>query len=305
MKHVFRLIIIMSLFLMITGCKSEDPVPTTSSQAFLIKPGDLIVVNSTSDSLLLLDSYGNFKTILYDVDNIGESLYAIAFKSDTKEIMFTVNGATRVGAVSVVDGTYRNLISDTNLTATVRGLTQLAGGDILVVETSNVERFSTNGVRKTLVNAVVWPNTLGAMTTIEQISATADGGFVACASGTDNIKRFTEDAVQVGVTVATGGADAFGCVEMANGNIAMAYNIAATDSIRTANSLLGGVTSIYADQAYLGSPRTLTIALNGNILAVDSVYNQIVEITPTGTFVRILGGGILGTPNAVFSVPNY
>jgi hypothetical protein len=296
----------MSLFLMITGCKSEDPVPTTSSQAFLIKPGDLIVVNSTSDSLLLLDSNGNFKTVLYDVDNIGESLYGIAFKSDTKEIIFTVNGATRVGAVSVVDGTYRNLISDTNLTATIRGVTQLVGGDILVAENNNVERFSTTGVRKVLVNAVVWPNTLGAMTNIEQLHATADGGFIACASTSDNLKRFTENVVQVGVTVAPGvGTDIFGCVEMANGSIAMSYNIGATDSIRTASSLLAGVTSIYADQAYLGSPRTLTIALNGNILTVDSIYNQIVEITPTGTFVRTLGGGILGTPNAVFSVPNY
>jgi hypothetical protein len=305
MKHVLSLIIIMTLFLMITGCKSEDPVPTTSSQAFLIKPGDLVVINSTSDSLLLLDSNGNFKTILYDVDNIGESLYGIAFKSDTKEIIFTVNGATRVGAVSVVDGTYRNFISDANLTATARGLTQLSGGDILVVEASNIERFSTNGVRKTLVNAVVWPNTLGAMNAIEQISATADGGFVACASGSDNIKRFTENAVQVGATVSTGGADAFGCVEMANGNIAITYNIGTTDSIRTADSLLGTVTSIFADQAYLGAPRTLTIALNGNILAVDSGFNQIVEITPTGTYVRTLGGGILGTPTAIFSVPNY
>lgn len=305
MKHVLSLIIIMTLFLIITGCKSEDPVPTTSSQAFLIKPGDLIVVNSTSDSLLLLDSNGNFKTVLYDVDNIGESLYAIAFKSDTKEIMFTVNGATRVGAVSVVDGSYRSLISDANLTATVRGLTQLSGGDILVAENNNVERFSTTGVRKVLVNAVVWPNTLGAMTNIEQLHATANGELIACASTSDNIRRFTANAVQVGAIIATGGADPFGCVEMANGNIAMSYNIGTTDSIRTASSLLAGVTSIYADQAYLGSPRTLTIALNGNILTVDSVYNQIVEITPTGTFVRTLGGGILGTPNAVFSVPNY
>lgn len=290
------------------GCKNKVAIPTKSNQNYLVKPGDIIVVNGTSRSLLLFDSNGEYKAVLYDLDNIAESIYDVAFKKDTNEIIFTINGSARVGAVSVVNGTYRTLISDANLTGALKGLTQLSNGDILVAEISNIERFTTNGIRRTLVSGVVWPNTLGGTsTTIEQLSATVDGGFIVCSSGSDNVKRYTENAVIVGGAVVSGIAgttDAFGCIELADGNIAMAFS-GTTDTIRTVSAGMTGIVSIYTDLAVLASPRGLTQTLNGNILVVDSVYNQIVEITRTGTFVRTLGGSILGTPNAVFSVPNY
>lgn len=153
MKILNTLVIILSTAFLF-GCKQEDVVPTTSSQTNLIKPGDIIVVNGVSRSLILLDSNGGYKTVIYDLDNIAESIYGIAFKKDTKEIIFTVNGSTRVGAVSVVDGTYRTLISDSNLAGAIKGLTQLNNGDILVAEVNNVERFTTNGVRRTSVSGV-------------------------------------------------------------------------------------------------------------------------------------------------------
>lgn len=261
----------------------------------------------TSDSLLHFDSNGVYKGVLYDVDNIGESLYGIAWKADTKEIIFTVNGAPRVGAVSVVDGTYRNLISDANLTGTLRGLTQLPGGDILVIETANVERFTSAGVRRTSVSGVTWPNTLGGTAAPEQIHTAANGDIIIC--GSANVNRFTQNAVRVGAAVVSaiaGTTAGNGCIEMSNGSIAVAFN-GTTDTIRTVGSGMtqASIATIYSDLAVLGSPRWLTQTLNGNLLTVDSVFNQIVEITSTGTYVRTLGGGVLGTPNAVFSVPNY
>lgn len=290
------------------GCKKQEAIPTKSNQSYLVKPGDIIVVNGTSHSLILLDSNGGYKTVLYDLDNIAETIYDVAFKKDTNEIIFTVNGSPRVGAVSVVDGTYRTLIADANLTGALKGLTQLSNGDILVSEISNIERFTTNGVRRTLVAGVTWPNTLaGTSTTAEQLFATADGGFIVCSSGSDNVKRYTQNAVIVGPTVVSGIAgttDAFGCIELADGKIAMAFS-GTTDTIRTVSAAMTGIATIYSDLAVLASPRTLTQTLNGNILTVDSVYNQIVEITTTGTFVRTLGGSLIGSPNAVFSVPNY
>lgn len=298
-------IFVMTLFF---GCKKEDAIPTKSNQTYLVRPGDIVVVNGTSRSLILLDANGGYKTVLFDLDNIAESIYNVAFKKDTKEIIFTVNGSARVGAVSVVDGSYRTLISDANLTGALKGLTQLVNGDILVAEVNNVERFTTNGVRRTSVSGVTWPNTLGGTsTTAEQLSATEDGGFVVCSSGSDNVKRYTENAVIVGAAVVSGIAattDAFGCIELADGKIAMAFS-GTTDTIRTVSAAMTGIATLYSDIAVLASPRTLTQSLNGNILVVDSVYNQIVEITTTGIFVRTLGGSILGAPNAVFSVPNY
>ncbi len=121
------------------------------------------------------------------------------------------------------------------------------------------------------------------------------------------MKRYTANAVIVGAAVVSGIAattDAFGCIELTDGKIAMAFS-GTTDTIRTVSAAMTGIATVYSDLAVLASPRTLTQALNGNILVVDSVYNQIVEITTSGIFVRTLGGSIIGTPNAVFSVPNY
>lgn len=307
MKNLSIVMIILTMTFL-GGCKQEAPIPTYSNQSNLVKPGDIVVVNGTSRSLLLLDSNGGYKTVLYDLDNIAESIYGVSFKSDTKEIIFTVNGSARVGAVSVVDGTYRTLITDGNLTGLLKGLTQLSNGDILVAEVNNVERFTTNGVRRRNVSGVTWPNTLGGTsTTIEQLFATADGGFVVCSSGSDNVKRYTAAAVIVGGAVVSGIAgttDAIGCIELADGKIAMAFN-GTTDTIRTVSGAMTGITTLYSDLGVLAAPRTLSQTLNGNILVVDSVFNHIVEITTAGVFVRTLGGTILGTPNAVFSVPNY
>lgn len=307
MKRLFNLLFLTILIGFLFGCKQDAPVPTTSSSSYLIKPGDILVVNTTSDSLLHFDSDGNYKGVLYDLDNVGESMYGIAWKSDTKEIIFTVNGAPRVGAISVVDGTYRNLITDTNLTGTLRGLTQLPGGDILVIETANVERFTTAGVRRTSVSGITWPNTFSGTAAPEQIHTTTNGEIILC--GSANVNRFTQNAVRVGAAVVSaiaGTTAANGCIEMSNGSIAVAFS-GTTDTIRTvgAGMTQASIATIYSDLAVLASPRWLTQTLNGNLLTVDSVFNQIVEITTSGTFVRTLGGSLLGTPNAVFSVPNY
>lgn len=303
MKVILNFIILMTVGVSLFSCKGKEAIPTISSQINLIKPGDIIVVNMASDSLILLDSEGNYKTVLLDLDNIGESFYGVNFKSDTKEIIFTINGAARVGAISVVNGAYRTLISDTNLTGTLRGLAQLQSGDIIVAEMANIERFTSTGVRRTSVSGVTWPNTLGATANPEQLHIAANGDIIVC--GSANVKRFTTLAVQVGSTLVNAGTpQAYGCIELTDGTIAMSFN-GTTDAIRVGPSTLASSAQVYSDLAVLGSPRNLTQTLNGNLLTVDSVFNQIVEVTKAGTYVRTLGGSLLGTPNAVFSVPNY
>lgn len=305
MKKLDIIVIFLSVSIFF-GCKQEEPISTKSSQTNLIKPGDIVVVNGASRSLILLDSNGGYKTILYDLDNIGESIYSVEFKSDTKEIIFTVNGSPRVGAVSVVDGSYRTLISNIFLTGVLKGLAQLKNGDILVAESATIERFDTNGVRKLSASGSVWPISLG-VSSVEQINATSDGGFIICSSVSDNVKKYTSNTVAVGGAVVSGIAattDALGCIELADGSVAMAFN-GTTDTVRTTTSAMTGITTVYSDLGFLASPRTLTQTLNGNLLVIDSVFNHIVEITTTGTFVRTLGGSILGAPNAAFSVPNY
>lgn len=302
------LLFIALTILMTVGCKPGDPViETRSSQAFLIKPGDIIVTSTASDSLIHLDSDGNFKSVLYTLPLSTDSIHSVAFKSDTKEIIFTINGTARVGALSVVDGTYRDFITNVNLTGALRGLAQLPGGDILIAEANNVERFSTEGIRRTLVSGIVWPNTLGATAAPEQIHIAANGDIIVC--GSANVNRFTQNAVRVGAAVVSAIAattTATGCIEMTNGLIASAFS-GTTDTFRTvaATVLQATIATIYSDLAFLSTPRWLTQNLRGNLLSADSTFNWIVEFTPSGTFVRTLGASVVVAPNAVFSVPNY
>jgi len=299
--------LVFCLALLLSSCKPEEPIATSTSQANLIKPGDIIVSSLTSDSLIQLDANGNFKSVLYTLPLATDSIYAMAFKRDTKEIIFTINGTARVGAISVIDGTFRTFIVDANLTGQLRGLVQLPGGDILIAEANNVERFSTDGIRRTLVSGVTWPNTLSATAAPEQIEVASNGDIIVC--GSANVNRFTQNAVRVGAAVVSaiaGTTTATGCMEMSNGTTAVAFS-GTTDTVRSvaATMLQASIGTIYSDLAYLSTPRWLTQNLSGNLLSADSALNQIVEFTPAGVFVRTLGGAVVVAPNAVFSVPNY
>lgn len=292
------------------GCKQKESIPTKSIQTNLVIPGDIVVVNS-GRSLVVLDSDGNFKSVLYELDNITESIYGVAFKSDTKEIIFTINGSPRVGAVSVMDGAYRNFITDKNLTGLLKGLVQLKNGDILVAEASSIERFNTNGVRIVSLVPPVLPIITSVATpilTVEQISPTNDGGFVVCSSGSDSVLKFDKDSKVVTHPIVKGPAltlDAMGCIELVDGKIAMAFSGTSDQVMTIPSNMTGTNKSLYIDAGQLATPKTLSLSLNGNLLVVDSGFNQIVEITTDGLFVRTLGGSVLGAPNAAFSVPNY
>ena len=301
-----KLIMITFMLIFSFGCKQKTSIPTLTSQENLIKPGDLIVTNGGSRSLILLDSAGNYKRILYDFDNL-DYVYGISFKHDTKEIIFTINGAPRVGAISVIDGTYRNLISDINLTGVLKGLTQLNNGDILVAKATSIERFTSKGIRITSAIAPIWPITVG-VSSVEQLSATKDGGFISCSSVSDNVRKFSKDFVPM-ASIVSGiplNTDAMGCIELTDGKIVMAFSGTGLDQIMSvAGDLSGTNLELYLDQGVLTSPKSLSQSLNGNILVVDSGFNYILEITTTGLFVRTLGDSVLSAPNAVFSVPNY
>lgn len=300
--------ILFLLLMILSACKVVAPIPTTTVSTYKIVPGDIAIVNTTADSILLLDSNGTFKEVLYTLPNSVDSIYGLAFKYDTNEILFTVNGTPRVGAISTKDGTFRNLILDVvNLTGTLRGLTQQSNGDILIIETSTVERYSTLGVRKTLVSGVTWPNTLGATAAPEQLHTAQNGDIIIC--GSANVNRFTTNAVRVGAAVVSGIAGttaANGCLELSNGNIAVAFS-GTTDTISTVGASMLQVTiaSVYSDLGVLASPKSISQTLNGNILVADSGFNYIVEISPTGSFVRNLASGLVGTPNAVLSIPSF
>lgn len=297
------LILLFLIICCLSSCKVpfvlEDPKPTTSN--FTMVPGDIVVSNTGNDSLILLDSDGNFKDTLLDVVNGSETIYGIGWLESTNELIVTVDGSDRVMAISAFDGEVRTFITNANLAGTLRGITQLTGGDILIIESNNVERFTTNAVRVTSG----WPIT-GIMTTPEQIDALSNGGFVACSRGTDEVRTYTSAGVQVNSTASGvgGTTDGYGCIEMTDGRIATVW-VGTTDSVIIFNAALSSAVATYSDTSLLGNPRGIAQAKNGNLLIVDATLHHIVEIDTTATFVRTLGSSTLSTPQHIFVIPDY
>jgi hypothetical protein len=289
------------LFFFLSSCEFSDPTATSSTDSYFMEEGDIVVTNTTNDSLHLLDSDGNFKAIIYDVENTTNVVYGVAWKSDTREVIFTVDGSDRVMAISALDGSERTFISSANLAGTLRGLTQLNDGSILVIESNNIERFTTDGVRAS--DGGTWPQNLG--TTPEQIFATADGGFGICFRGADEVRLFDNDGTQTeNVASGIGGTtDSYGCTELDDGTIAASWS-GTTDTLSIYTSDLGTSLQTYSDTTLLANPRGVAQASNGNVLVADATYHQIYEIDPSdGSFVRVLAGSTLSTPVQMVVIP--
>lgn len=303
-KPIIKVLIFIHTFLLISSClKKEEAVRTYSYETNIVKPGDIIVSNGNSDSLILLDSTGEFKRTLYDVDNISETISGIAYKSDTREIIFTVTGAAfRVGAVSIVDGTYRNFIISASLTTPLRGVAVMTDGNILVTHAGLIQKFTSEGVR---VTAGAWPKTL--MGTPQQIGALPDGGFLNCSDTTDLVRTYNSSGTQTGTSVASGIAtttDVFACIRLSDGRIANAWN-GTTDTISLWNSDFSGRVNLYSDTAVMSNPRGMAQRANGNLLISDATNNYIIEVDLDGNFVNTIGGSILNGPTSIFVMPNY
>ncbi len=303
-KHIKNFFVLTIILLLSASCiKKEEVVRTYSYETNLIKPGDIIVSNGNSDSLILLDSSGEYKKTLYDVDNLSETISGIAYKSDTKEIIFTVTGAAfRVGAISIVDGTYRNFIINSSLTTPLRGVAVMTDGNILVTHAGLIQKFTSEGIRVTVGG---WPKTL--MGTPQQIESLPNGGFLNCSDTTDLVRTYDSSGTQTGTSAASGIAtttDVFACIQLSDGRIANAWN-GTTDTISLWNSDFSGRVNLYSDTSILGNPRGMAQRANGNLLIADSTNNYLVEIDLDGNLVDRLGGSILNGPTSVFVMPSY
>ncbi len=282
------------------SCSPEDneDSATSDSEEACLASGDIVVSNSGSDALVVLNPDGTFKRVAYYVLSASDSLYGITWSSLTGEIFIVVDGVDRVVALDPLDCSTRDVVIDANLTGTVRGITQLTGGDILISETSNIERFGSNGNRVTSG----WP--LAAQTGATGLSALSNGGFVHCSNTADVVRTYSSAGVQA-ATRASGIAattDAMDCFVMSDGNIATAWS-GTSDTVSIYSSSLAPV-ALYSNTGYLAAPGGIGQRPNGgNLLIVDRVYNYIVEITTTGSLVGTFGSGLLSTPEFILVVP--
>jgi hypothetical protein len=288
----------------LSACKSdnfEDAVPVAEepSQEACFGSGDILVSNSGSDAVLALDSSGNFKRIIYNVQNSSETVYGLTWLAETEEVAITVDGSDRVMAVSAADCTERLFITSVNLAGNLRGLTQLASGDLLIVESNNIERFTSDAIR---VTAGGWPKALQSGGT--DVSALENGNFVLCSTNTDVVRIYNNAGTQVATrTSGIGGTtNATACQVLASGSIAVSWS-GTTDTVVVYSPDLSTVEMSFSNVPKLSSPGGITELPNGNLLIVERVFHYLVEITATGDFVKIHGDGFLNIPEFILTVP--
>lgn len=262
------------------GCQPKKS--SSSSESGIIQSGDIIVTNQGADSVLLFDSTGVFKAVIYEISTVNaEAITGIAENEATGEILLAVDGTPdRVMAISKTDLTAREFIRDnTNFTGTIRGLAVLTTGETLAVETSNIEKFDSMGYRVTTGS---WPKAL--QTTGSGLDALSNGGFIHCSTGTDVVRTYDATGTQV-ASVASGIAattDVADCRVSPDGGIVAAYS-GTTDTIRKYTADLATTTWSYSSLSILSTPSGIAVRANGNVLALDSAFNHVVEISFDGT----------------------
>jgi hypothetical protein len=274
-------------------------VPPVADPAPCLESGDIVVSNSGSDAVLALHPDGSFKRVVYNVTNYTETVFGLHWSALNRELFVTVDGVDRVVAVRASDCEARSLVLDPQLSGTIRGITALASGDLLVVETNNIERFSSDGVR---VVTGGWPKAL--QTTGTGIRGMSSGGFVHCSTGSALVRTYDASGVQLANRVSgiAGTTQAADCMALADGSVAVAWT-GTTDTVSIYSSNLGTLLASFSNLTVLATPGGIAQRGNGNLLVADRALNYLVELTANGTFVRIVGDSVLSTPEMVLVVP--
>lgn len=279
--YTFLVLLIATICAFGLGCQQKKD-SGSDENTDVIQSGDIVVSNQGADSVLLFDSTGVFKDVIFEISTVnGEAITGITENSLTDEVLVAVDGTPdRVMAIKKSDLSSREYIRDnTNFTGTIRGLTFLTSGDTLVVETSNIEKFDSMGYRVTTGS---WPKSL--QTTGSGLDALSNGGFIHCSTGTDVVRTYDDAGTQV-ATVSSGIAattDAADCKVSTDGGIVAAWS-GTTDTIRKYSADLSTATWSYSSLSVLSTPSGIAVRANGNVLAMDSVFNHVVEISFDGT----------------------
>lgn len=308
---IIILFVIASIF---SSCmlKEDKPTSTTSNDANIIKSGDIIVVNGGNDSIILMDSEGNFKDYLYTPSTSAVySFPALAWDTLNNKLLFTYDSTTatndKIMSIDPFDLSISTVYNNSSiLTATgLNGIARLTGGSLVAIEsTATMEKFDSawNRVGTPFINATL-------TATAVDVAPLSTGGFVVAASGTTNTIR-TYDSAGTAVASATSAAPtptmgaaqaATGVVANSSGEILAAFS-GTYDGVRKFSSNLSTVVWTFVD-SHLTTPGKLAVRSNGNVLVLDTAFNYIVEINSDGTFKRTLASSLLTNPLAIIVVP--
>ncbi|MCO5143220.1 MAG: hypothetical protein M9962_09040, partial [Oligoflexia bacterium] len=222
---------------------------------------------------------------------------------DSDNILVSVDGTDRIVKVNLTRGSGSDSIFYMNtalLTGNLRNITRLTSGDILIVETSNIERFTAAGLR---VTTGAWPKALQTVGTgLERIPS---GGFVHCSTTTDVVRTYSDDGTQIATQASgiAGTTDVIDCAAAPDGRIAAAFS-GTTDTIRIyTSSTLASVSCNFSDVGLVGAPAAIAFRPNGNLLITDSTNNTFTEIDTSCTLVQSFSSPFLATPTSLRVMP--
>jgi hypothetical protein len=311
-SRLIHLLIIWFTLLKLTSCiDGQDPDESSSlidagSGTTYILEGDLVVTNYSSDSAILLDSDGNFKDLLYNVENNQEQVVGVNWNAQTSEVILSINGyPDRIVGISAADGTQRTVVQTNQLNGNTFGVAVSSAGEYWAIESHQIEKFDVSGNR---INDGIFP-TGTLFTNLAQINSTSSGGFVVCGYGGDQVATYDSLANQLNTTVSgiASTTNGYGCDGNSSGEVVASWD-GTTDSVVIYNNSLDTVLATFSDTTIMPSPRGIEIKANGNILVTDISYHYIIELeydSSAGTlsFVRNIGGGLLNYPWQVIEIP--
>lgn len=281
-------------------------IPPDANQNF---SGFIIVANNTTRNVVLLDPNGNYVRDLLVLDRAGSEVPWGLGMYDSQNVMITVEGVDRVMIANLATGQNASFITNVNLTGTMRGITRLSGGDILVSDTNGVERF-TGDLAPTRITSGGWPKVL--LNTGRTLAKyTGSNEFLHCGAGTsDRVDIFSNSGISLANASATSPLPSLGaahdgsaCAVGPSGQVAVAWN-GASDAIRVySNSSLSTISYTYQNATTLTNPTAVAFRPNGNLLTADSTSNLMFELDPTGTLVQTFQTSQIVVPNQILVVP--
>lgn len=297
------------LLILLISLSSCLPLPEESDPTFsslFVAPGDILISSVTLDLVYHFDSEGNYKKIFWRTPR-NEVINSLGWMHTTNEVLITVNGnPDRVMGISVVDGRERNVINDAQFNGTARGVAQLYNSRSLIAsEGANIERFNEYSIRETF--AGVWPS--NATANIHSIRALENGNWIIASNA--NGLRLYPDQVTAFTPLASANPPAgttitYGVDQTADGQFIASWEGGAADYLSLHNSDLSFNRHIIGnDQGLLVAPRGVAVKKNGNFLVADQTRQYVIEVTPSGSVVKLIGQGFLSTPYAVMVVPDF
>lgn len=273
--------IIISLFLI--SCVGER-LKSSYSDLF-INRHELIGVSYTDRELESFSFRSGTQKSITKLDRTSDTAKGSVWLSDTYELAVALDGKDRIIAIDAVDGSTRDLVVDANLNGVLRSMTRLEDGDLLIIESNNIERFSTNGLRRT---SGIWPLPINSGTQIRSLST---GNFVVCAGGTtDQVRIYDNDGTLLHSNSGPGGNDARGCEELSNGKIVVSWAGSAS-AIWLYDADLSNGTAIVSnsDISIMPNPNSLAIDAKDNIYVSDTTFNYIIKFDSSGEFIKTFG----------------